>query len=78
MKQGGVKEFSVAEYRKTIRFEYRIYFALIFMISIPLAVFSWTLHLAIHGFGKGSEKNEGILKRAWGHAQVITPMIFAA
>ena len=78
MKHSAVKEFSVSEYRKTIKLEYRIYFALIFIVSIPLAVFSWTLHLMINGFREGAEKNEGILKRAWGHAQVITPMIFTA
>ena len=78
MKHSGVKEFSVSEYRKTMKLEYRIYFTLIFIISIPLAVFSWTLHLVLKGFRDGTEINEGILKRAWGQAQVITPMIFTA
>ena len=36
MKQSAVRDFSVSEYRKTIKFEYRVYFALIFLISIPL------------------------------------------
>ena len=39
MKQSTVKEFSVSDYRRTIKLEYRIYFALIFLISIPLATF---------------------------------------
>ena len=78
MKQTVVKTFSVSQYRKTIKLEYRIYFALIFIISIPLAAFSWTLHFLIKGFNQEAERNEGILKRAWGHAQVITPMIFTA
>jgi len=51
---------------------------LIFIISIPLATFSWSLHFLIKGFNQEGEQNEGILKRAWGHAQVITPMIFTA
>ena len=78
MKQTVVKDFSVSQYRKTIKLEYRVYFALIFIISIPLAVVSWVLHFLLKGFNHESEQNEGILKRAWGHAQVITPMIFTA
>ena len=78
MKQTAVKDFSVSQYRKTIKFEYRVYFALIFIISIPLAVVSWILHLLLKGVRNKSEQNEGIFKRAWGHAQVITPMIFTA
>ena len=39
MKQSAVRDFSVSEYRKTIKFEYRVYFALIFLISIPLSYF---------------------------------------
>ena len=78
MKQSTIKEFSVSDYKKTIKFEYRIYFALIFLISIPLAVFAWVTCLIMNIFTSNSEKNEGIFKRAWGHAQVITPMIFTA
>jgi hypothetical protein len=78
MKQSTIKEFSVSDYKKTIKFEYRIYFALIFLISIPLAVFAWATCLIMNIFTSNSEKNEGIFKRAWGHAQVITPMIFTA
>ena len=78
MKQSTMKEFCVSDYKKTIKFEYRIYFALIFLISIPLAVFAWATCLIMNIFTSNSEKNEGIFKRAWGHAQVITPMIFTA
>ena len=78
MKQSTIKEFSVSDYKKTIKFEYRIYFALIFLISIPLAVFAWATCLIMNIFTSNSEKNEGIFRRAWGHAQVITPMIFTA
>tara|TARA_A100001011_G_C14195813_1_gene793429 strand:+ start:1004 stop:1240 length:237 start_codon:yes stop_codon:yes gene_type:complete len=78
MKQSAMKEFSVSEYRKTIKIEYRIYFALIFLISIPLASFAWVVRLIMNIISSDVEKNEGIFKRAWGHAQVITPMIFAA
>lgn len=78
MKQSTVKDFRVSDYRRTIKIEYRIYFALIFLISIPLATFAWIACLIINMFNSDSVQNEGIFKRAWGHAQVITPMIFTA
>ena len=78
MKQTMVKEFCVSDYRRTIKLEYRIYFALIFLISIPLATFTWVTCLIMNIFNSNAKKNEGIFKRAWGHAQVITPMIFTA
>ncbi len=78
MKQSTVKDFRVSDYRRTIKIEYRIYFSLIFLISIPLATFAWIACLIINMFNSDSVQNEGIFKRAWGHAQVITPMIFTA
>ena len=78
MKQQGTREFNVTDYRRTIKFEYRIYFAVIFLVSIPLAMVAWSLHLILNGFSRDRVKNEGIFSRAWGHARVITPMIFAA
>ena len=78
MKQTIAKEFSVSDYRRSIKLEYKVYFALIFIISIPLAVCSWVFHFLVKGISRSPENNEGILKRAWGHAQVITPMIFTA
>ena len=78
MKQSAVKEFCVSDYRRTIKLEYRIYFALIFIISIPLATFAWVTCLIMNIFNSNAKKNEGIFRRAWGHAQVITPMIFTA
>ena len=78
MKQTAVREFSVSEYKKSIKIEYRVYFALIFLISIPLATFAWIACLAMNILKLKTVQNEGIFKRAWGHAQVITPMIFTA
>ena len=78
MKQSTVKDFRVSDYRRTIKIEYRIYFSLIFLISIPLATFAWIACLIMNMFNSDSVQNEGIFKRAWGHAQVITPMIFTA
>ena len=48
MKQSTVKEFCVSDYRRTIKLEYRIYFALIFLISIPLATFTWLSCLIVN------------------------------
>ena len=78
MKQSTVKEFCVSDYKRTIKLEYRIYFALIFLISIPLATFTWLTCLIMNIFNSQAKTNEGIFRRAWGHAQVITPMIFTA
>ena len=50
MKQSTVKEFCVSDYRRTIKLEYRIYFALIFLISIPLATFTWLTYLIMNIF----------------------------
>ena len=56
MKQSTVKEFSVSDYRRTIKLEYRIYFALIFMISIPLATFTWVTCLFMNIFNSNAKK----------------------
>ena len=57
MKQSAVREFSVSDYRKTIKFEYRVYFALIFLISIPLATFAWIACLVMNIFNSNAKKN---------------------
>ena len=60
MKQSTVKEFCVSDYRRTIKLEYRIYFALIFLISIPLATFTWLTCLIMNIFNSTAKTNEGI------------------
>ena len=56
-------------------FEYRVYFAIIFLISLPLAFVSWALGLANPG---GEASGKGFIGRAWHQASVITPQIFKA
>ena len=56
-------------------FEYRIYFAIIFMISLPWALASWALGLAKPD---SEDAQHGVIGRAWRRAAIITPMIFSA
>ena len=54
--------------------EFRVYFAVIFLATLPLATLTWAMAL-IRG-GRLPEK--GPVGRAWSQARIITPMIFAA
>lgn len=56
------------------RAEFRVYFAVIFLATLPLATLTWTMAL-IRG-GRLPEK--GPVGRAWSQARIITPMIFSA
>ena len=55
--------------------EYRIYFAIIFLLSLPWALVSWALGLAAPD---SEDARLGFLGRAWRRAAIITPMIFSA
>jgi hypothetical protein len=57
------------------RAEFRIYFALIFVLALPFAIAQWVLALVS---GTDSGANPGIVHRALREARVITPMIFSA
>lgn len=59
---------------KPPRTEFCVYFAIIFLATVPLALFTWAL-AALRG-GRIPEK--GPLARAWSQARIITPMIFSA
>jgi hypothetical protein len=60
---------------KQTTLEYRFYFAVIFLISLPWELVSWMLGLA----SPDSEDNDrGFLSRAWRRAAIITPTIFSA
>jgi len=61
--------------RRTPTWEYRSYFAIIFLISLPLALVSWALGLA---HPDSEESGENVIARAWRRAATITPMIFSA
>jgi hypothetical protein len=54
--------------------EFRVYFAVIFLATLPLATLTWVMSL-IRG-GRLPEK--GPVARAWSQARIITPMIFSA
>jgi len=54
--------------------EYRLYFAVIFLIYLPWAFVAWAL--AIDGREAGEKR--GPITRAWSQASVITPLIFSA
>ena len=56
------------------RAEFRVYFAVIFLATLPLASLTWAMAL-IRG-GQWPEK--GPVARAWSQARIITPMIFSA
>jgi hypothetical protein len=56
-------------------FEYRIYFAVIFLISLPLCLVTCTLGLVRP---ENEEVGKNFVSRAWRRAAIITPMIFSA
>jgi hypothetical protein len=64
----------VARSHKPPRAEFNVYFALIFVFALPLALIAWTL-AALRG---GGLTEKGPLARAWSQARIITPMIFSA
>lgn len=55
--------------------EYRIYFAIIFLLSLPWALVSWMFGLAAPD---SEDARLGFFGRAWRRAAIITPMIFSA
>jgi len=59
---------------KPPRTEFLIYFAIIFMATLPLATITW----ALAALRSMSLTDKGPIKRAWGQASIITPMIFSA
>ncbi|MEL6952700.1 MAG: cytochrome PufQ [Pseudomonadota bacterium] len=63
----------VARPAKPPRTEFWIYFALIFIASLPLGFVA-----SIAGCFQRGVKNKGPVARAWSQACVITPRIFSA
>lgn len=55
--------------------EYRLYFAVIFLASVPFAAVKWAIGLTRVS---GTRHNPGIVDRALSEARAITPMIFSA
>ncbi|WP_293573254.1 cytochrome PufQ [Phaeobacter sp.] len=56
-----------------LRWEYRVYFALIFLLALPFALAD--VLLAYCGL-KAHRRQGNVLQRAWAEANAITPMIF--
>lgn len=54
--------------------EYYVYFAVIFLATLPLAVLTWTLTAA----RQMTMPERGPVRAAWSQAQIITPRIFSA
>ena len=54
--------------------EFAVYFAVIFLATLPLAVLIWALSV----LRSGSFDHKGPVARAWTQARIVTPMIFAA
>ncbi|MFK7755015.1 MAG: cytochrome PufQ [Sedimentitalea sp.] len=52
--------------------EYRVYFALIFLVALAPAFLVW----ALSSLGLMDKKEHGPIKSAWSHASTITPKIF--
>lgn len=54
--------------------EFMVYFAIIFVATLPLAFLTW----ALAAFKSRSLTDRGPVARAWSQARIITPMIFSA
>lgn len=54
--------------------EYYVYFAVIFLATLPLAILTWTLT----ALRQMALPTRGPVKSAWSQAQIITPRIFSA
>ena len=56
------------------RTEFMVYFAIIFLATLPLACLTW----ALTAIQRMALPEKGPVARAWGQARIITPMIFSA
>jgi len=54
--------------------EFMIYFAIVFLATLPLATLTW----ALAAIRAGNLTEKGPIKRAWSQARIITRMIFSA
>jgi alkylation response protein AidB-like acyl-CoA dehydrogenase len=60
--------------RRKGRTEFMVYFAIIFVATLPLATLTW----AMQAIRSRSFTDKGPMARAWTQARIITPMIFSA
>ena len=54
--------------------EFMVYFAIIFLATLPLATLTW----AMQAIKTRSFTDKGPMARAWSQTRIITPMIFSA
>jgi hypothetical protein len=59
---------------KPPRTEFYVYFAVIFLATLPLSCLTW----ALSGLRQMRLPAKGPIARAWSQARIITPMIFSA
>lgn len=60
--------------KRAQRSEFMVYFAIIFVATLPLATLTW----ALQAIRTRSFTDKGPMARAWTQARIITPMIFSA
>ncbi len=65
---------SAPQKRRTEKTEFMVYFAIIFVATLPLATLTW----ALAAIKSRSLTDKGPMARAWSQARIITPMIFSA
>ena len=65
---------TTAKRRSGARTEFMVYFAIIFIATLPLACLTW----ALAAIKSRSFTDKGPMARAWTQARIITPMIFNA
>jgi len=65
---------TVAKRRSGAKTEFMVYFAIIFLATLPLACLTW----ALAALRSRSLTDKGPIARAWSQARIITPMIFNA
>lgn len=69
-----VETLHEAPSRKAVKTEFMVYFAIIFLATLPLATLTW----ALSAIRSRSFTEKGPMARAWSQARIITPMIFSA
>ena len=63
--------------KRWVVWEYRLYFTLIFLATLPhTIVLCFFERVGI--LKRKSYNNKGVVARAWNNAQIFTPMIFSA
>ncbi len=72
--EAAVEAPHTAPSKKAVRAEFMVYFAIIFVATLPLATLTW----ALSAIRSRSFTEKGPMARAWTQARIITPMIFSA